>query len=138
MEDTIIGLGIVIGIAVFGFALVFILAIRASSPKYMEKKLTKMGEAAVRAQNNIMKNNKDIYVETASAAAEIQNKVINQNEEMLKDTADRTAEIHKDAFKTIVHSVKEGLTEDSKIYCKYCGAQIDTDSKFCKKCGKEQ
>ncbi|MBR0385607.1 MAG: zinc-ribbon domain-containing protein [Erysipelotrichaceae bacterium] len=24
------------------------------------------------------------------------------------------------------------------VYCKYCGALIDADSRYCKKCGKEQ
>lgn len=35
-------------------------------------------------------------------------------------------------------AIKEGLTEDETIYCKHCGASIDSDSTFCKKCGKEQ
>ena len=28
-------------------------------------------------------------------------------------------------------------TKKNQIYCKYCGKQIDEDSKFCKYCGKE-
>jgi len=28
-------------------------------------------------------------------------------------------------------------TAMDKMYCKHCGAQIDSDSKFCKACGKE-
>ena len=43
----------------------------------------------------------------------------------------------KDGIKTTVRAIKEGLTEEN-IYCKHCGSEIDSDSKFCKKCGKEQ
>ena len=39
--------------------------------------------------------------------------------------------------KEIVKGFKEGLSDDNGVYCKYCGAQIDLDSNFCKKCGKQ-
>ena len=38
--------------------------------------------------------------------------------------------------KDIAHSVARGNT--GKAYCKECGAEIDADSKFCNKCGKQQ
>lgn len=38
--------------------------------------------------------------------------------------------------KDIAQSVSVG--NNIKAYCKDCGAQIDADSKFCKKCGKQQ
>lgn len=38
-------------------------------------------------------------------------------------------------YKDIVQSVGQG---NNKAYCKECGAEIDADSKFCKKCGKQQ
>ncbi len=31
----------------------------------------------------------------------------------------------------------EFKNESNKMYCKHCGIQIDSDSKFCKACGKE-
>ena len=34
-------------------------------------------------------------------------------------------------------AIKDGFM-DKQIYCKHCGASIDEDSRFCKKCGKEQ
>lgn len=42
------------------------------------------------------------------------------------------------AAKEIFRGIKEGMSEDEQIYCKYCGAQIDADSLFCNKCGKPQ
>ena len=38
--------------------------------------------------------------------------------------------------KDIAQSISAGTRNNA--YCKECGAAIDTDSKFCKKCGKEQ
>ena len=72
-----------------------------------------------------------------SAVARAQNNVIKNNEEILKQTANKTANINKDAVKTMAHAIKEGFTEEL-IYCKHCGVAIDSDSKFCKSCGKEQ
>lgn len=59
-----------------------------------------------------------------------------ENKEDLTDIANTSADISKDAVKTIVKSVKEGFNDS--IYCKHCGAAIDSDSRFCKSCGKEQ
>lgn len=38
--------------------------------------------------------------------------------------------------KEVGDTIKE--SNENQIYCKHCGSQIDEDSKFCKKCGKEQ
>lgn len=69
--------------------------------------------------------------------AEIDNACLKASKDILKETVDMQADIHKDAVKTLAHSIKEGFTDDSSTYCKYCGATIDSDSKFCKKCGKQ-
>lgn len=107
----IVGIGIVV-ICIFLF---IIFAIAGTTQKGLEKTLTKYGNVAARAQNNI----------------------INNNEEILRETANKTANIHKDAVKTLMHSVKEGLSDDNAIFCKHCGEKIDVDSTFCKKCGKK-
>lgn len=111
-----LGVIILIGVIVIFLFLFIVYFVVGTSQKGMEKMITKYGNIAAKAQNNIITN----------------------NEEILKDTANKSANIHKDAVKTIAHSVKEGLTDNNKVYCKYCGAQIDEDSKFCKKCGKQQ
>lgn len=60
-----------------------------------------------------------------------------ENKEELKEIVNTTAEIAKDAVSTTSKAVKDGFTND-KHFCKYCGAQIDSDSIFCNKCGKKQ
>ena len=65
---------------------------------------------------------------------------IEENKQDLTDIANATAEIHKNAVKTTASAVKEGFSEpdEPQMYCKHCGAEIDADSSFCKKCGKPQ
>lgn len=40
--------------------------------------------------------------------------------------------------KDIARNISAEFNNDGQIFCKECGAPIDADSKFCKKCGKEQ
>ena len=41
------------------------------------------------------------------------------------------------AAKEIAKGIKDGMSADESFYCKHCGAQIDADSNFCNKCGKQ-
>ena len=59
-----------------------------------------------------------------------------ENKEDLKDIADNTADIYSDAITKATKAVKKGTKET--MFCKFCGAEIDFDSKFCNRCGKEQ
>ena len=61
----------------------------------------------------------------------------NENKEIFTDIANTTAEITQNAIAQTAKAVSDGISGD-KIYCKHCGAMIDSDSKFCSKCGKEQ
>ena len=105
---------IIIGIILL-CVILFIAIVSESSYKGIEKQLTKMGKAVANAQKNIL----------------------DENEEVLKETANKNADINKEAVKSMASAVKDGFSE-GEIYCKHCGASIDSDSKFCKKCGKEQ
>ena len=59
-----------------------------------------------------------------------------QNKQDMIDIANNTADITKTMITKTTQAVAEGL--NNTMYCKHCGAQIDSDSKFCNKCGKEQ
>ena len=59
-----------------------------------------------------------------------------ENKEDFRDIASNTAEMASEAITKTTTAIKKGL--DDKIFCKYCGEKIDSDSKFCNKCGKEQ
>ena len=58
----------------------------------------------------------------------------NENKDELKEIAATSAEIASDAVSITARAVREGLRD--KIFCKYCGKEIDADSKFCSHCGK--
>lgn len=63
--------------------------------------------------------------------------MMDESKEDIKSITDDMAYATKDSIKTAVGAIKDGFTQNN-MFCKYCGAEIDTDSKFCKKCGKEQ
>ena len=58
-----------------------------------------------------------------------------QNKDDLADIAENTAEITSGMVKTTVRAMNEAMRDT--VYCKHCGATIDSDSKFCSSCGKE-
>lgn len=62
--------------------------------------------------------------------------MMDNSKEDLKSISDNMAYATKDSIKTTARAVKEGFSEEG-IYCKYCGNKIDSDSKFCKNCGKK-
>ena len=63
--------------------------------------------------------------------------IMEENKDDLSAVATTGAEIASDAVAKTASAVKDGLSEEKK-YCKHCGAKIDSDSKFCSSCGKEQ
>lgn len=64
--------------------------------------------------------------------------IIEENKDALKDISSATGEIASEGVKKVAKSAMEGASDANKIYCKHCGQLIDSDSKFCSFCGKEQ
>lgn len=61
---------------------------------------------------------------------------IDESENDLKTINDKTASSSADAITTKARAFKKGFKNE--VYCKHCGYLIDSDSIFCKKCGKKQ
>jgi len=59
-----------------------------------------------------------------------------ENKEELTDIVSSTADIASEAITKTTKAMNKSLT--NTIYCKHCGAEIDSDSKFCAKCGQPQ
>ena len=104
---------------------------------FSEKGMTNQASRLAKMQKRMLEKNKETYKEIAKIQSEIENDILEDNQEILKETANKKADINKEAVKAMASAVKEGFSED-EMYCKHCGASIDSDSKFCKKCGKEQ
>ncbi len=118
---------------IFAFTLLMFL-----SPKFRGKFMSNQVKSMKHMTNYSKRDIEEIMTNLGSATVNSQNNIINQNEDTLKNIANKSAEINKGAIKTTVSAIKEGLNAQPTMFCKYCGAKIDEDSKFCKSCGKEQ
>lgn len=74
--------------------------------------------------------------EIAKASTQSIKYIQQENKEDFKDIASTAVEITSEAITKTATAIKTGL--DDKMFCKHCGEKIDSDSKFCNKCGKEQ
>lgn len=120
---------------VFGF--IFVLALMFS-PKLRGKFLGKQVQAMRHMTDYTKEDLEQIQKNLGAVAIKAKKDILDENEDTLKDMANKQANINKDAIKTTVGAIKEGFTGNAVMFCKHCGATIDSDSKFCKKCGKEQ
>ena len=59
-----------------------------------------------------------------------------QNKEDLAAIATANAEIISDAVAATASAARDGML--NTMFCKYCGKEISSDSKYCSFCGKEQ
>ena len=118
---------VVVGFIIFVFVMAF-------SPKLQGKMMSRQ----VKSMSYMMEESKDDLAKLSGTAVGIKKQILDENEEILTNLAHKEANIRNVGIKSAAKAVKEGLTEANNIYCKYCGAEIESDSNFCKKCGKEQ
>jgi len=103
----------------------------------------KMMSNNIKAMKHMTDISKDDMTEMMTQLGEVginvKNNIINNNEDTLRNIANKEANINKEAIKTTFGAIREGLSgNNDNMFCKHCGAVIDSDSKFCKSCGKEQ
>lgn len=95
----------------------------------------------IKSLKYMIEDAKDDIEKMGSIAGNIQTKIskniLDNNEETLKDIEIRKANIDKEGIEIKARALKDGLSKNV-VYCKHCGAAIDEDSTFCKKCGKKQ
>ncbi len=119
-------------VLVFAFTIAIIV-----SPKFKAKIMSRQ----IKATKKMIDYSKDDLTSmgTAMGNISIQTKknILDENEDSLRDMATREANISKKGIEITANAIKKGLTEDN-TQCKHCGTSIDKDSKFCKKCGKNQ
>ncbi|MCQ2564463.1 MAG: zinc ribbon domain-containing protein [Clostridia bacterium] len=66
--------------------------------------------------------------------------MMDESKEDFKSISTDMANATKDGVEITTQAIKRGLSEPTNseyYFCKYCGAKVDKDSKFCKNCGKE-
>ena len=128
--------GTIVPILVFcGFGFTFAMLF---SPKLRAKV---MGHQ-LKAQKYMLEQNKDTLADLSTTAAEIgissQKQILDNNAEVMEELSTKNAEIKSAGIEKMARAVKKGLTEEVTLYCKHCGSANDTDSAYCKKCGKKQ
>lgn len=132
MESIFNIMFIVVPILVFGgFIFTFALIL---SPKLRGKMMSRQ----IDATTHMMKYSKDSLSDLAGTALDIKKNILDKNEDVLKEMYTKEAEIEKDGIRIKTSAFKEGLTGIKTKYCKHCGSLIDSDSTFCKSCGKKQ
>lgn len=117
------------------FVFVFTL-IMMFSPKvrgmFMSRQIKSIKYMTDYSKNDI----ESINTNVKGAVIKSKKKIIDNNYDDLQEIVKSSADISKDAIKTTVEAIRESMVD--RIYCKWCGAIIDEDSKFCKVCGKKQ
>lgn len=124
------------GLTVVGFGYVIAMMF---NPK-LRGKMMSNNIKAMKHMTDISKDDmKDMMTALGEVSVNAKSNIINNNEEILKNRANKEANINKEAIKTTFGAIREGLSGNNEnMFCKHCGAIIDSDSKFCKSCGKEQ
>ena len=92
--------------------------------------------AAIDTLENVMENRGEQLKDISSAAVRIGTEAITENSGALSALADLAGDAAAKNIGKIAQAVREGGAS-SQVFCKYCGAPVDSDSVFCKKCGKK-
>ena len=117
---------------IFTFAMIFSSKLRG---KMMSKQVKSLRHMMDESADDI----ESLGATLGGVSARTRKKILDENEDILADVTQREANIKKGYVKTMAKAVKEGFSGDgATAFCKHCGALIDEDSTFCKKCGKKQ
>ena len=125
----------VIFIVVFGFIIfTFYSALTGKGQSMMMKR-------QLRRSMKVLEDNKEAIKELNKLSSEIgvdtKKTILGEMGDDLKDIASMEADIESTGLEKKAAAIKRGLTEDA-VTCRYCGAQIDADSRYCKVCGRQQ
>lgn len=122
------------------FALIIFIAtiVLFISPKLRGKLMSNQVKATKYMLDDVKDDLTDIGTTVGDVSVNTYKNVIDNNEDNLRETFTKQANISKDAIETTARSIKNGIIKDDVIYCKHCGKSIDSDSQFCKFCGRRQ
>ena len=136
MENMQPVFAIIFGI-IFMSAFIFSMAV-IISPKFRGKLMARQFKSMKYMVGEAKDDIEYITKEGIKMSAHATKEGLDEAKDEIEQATTTMAEATKEGLKTTAKALKEGLTEDDTIHCKHCGEVIDNDSKFCKKCGKEQ
>ena len=116
-----------------GFVFTFLMMF---SPKLRGKFMARQMKSMKYMMDDSVDDLTNMATMAGNMGIKVRKNIMDENEDVLRDLSKREAEIAKDKIEITARAIKDGFME-KQIYCKHCGALIDEDSKFCKKCGKK-
>ena len=106
------------------------------SPK-LKGKIMSREISAFKHMMNYSKNDvKNIKENMGNISIDSEHDILMQNKNKIKEINNIYYETKKDSIKNTIKDIKGELKNG--CYCKFCEKKIDTDSKYCKNCGKRQ
>lgn len=115
---------------IFTFTMIFSPKLRS---KFMGHQIKSMKYMLDDNKNNLS----DMMSSASDVAITARERIMDEHEDTIRDLNTRDARTKKDSIEITARAIRDGLMGE-KQYCKHCGQLIDTDSKFCKVCGKQQ
>ena len=96
----------------------------------------------LKMKKRMLEDNKEVIQDLGKLTGEIGVKttkgIMDENEDDLRHISSKGADIASDGITKTVRAIKKGMSDAGDVYCKHCGESIDSDSSFCKACGKKQ
>ena len=119
---------VTLGFIAFGFLAVF-------SPTVRSKWIGRQLEMQKKVLEDNKETIKDIHALGGEVTIDSANKILDKKGKDIKHAMDRSTDISSDSIKKVARAIKDGIKDE--MYCKHCGASVDSDSNYCKKCGKK-
>ena len=127
----------IIVIAVLACSVIIFVILSIFNPKFQGKMMSKQIKSVKHMMDYSKDDLKELMKTTAKTETIAEKEILDENEEIMSSNEKRKANIKKESIEVTARAIKDGLTSN-KIYCRYCGTSIESDSRFCKNCGKEQ
>lgn len=128
---------VIIVIAVLACSIIIFVILSLFSPRVQGKMMSKQIKSVKHMMDYSKDDLKELMKTTAKTGTIAEKEILDENEDIMSSNERRKANIKKEGIEVTARAIKDGLTSN-KIYCRYCGTSIESDSRFCKNCGKEQ
>ena len=92
----------------------------------------------LKMQKRMLEDNKEVIQDLGEIGVKTTKGIMDENEDDLRHISSKGADIASDGITKTVRAIKKGMSDAGDVYCKHCGESIDSDSSFCKACGKKQ
>ena len=127
----------IIVIGVLACSIIIFVILSLFSPRVQGKMMSKQIKSVKHMMDYSKDDLKELMKTTAKTGTIAEKEILDENEDIMSSNERRKANIKKEGIEVTARAIKDGLTSN-KIYCRYCGTSIESDSRFCKNCGKEQ